>query len=265
MSDKEILSVGKIYETTQDLGNTDEIRSFLNNSSIELIEIPQLPFEELPFKNLIKFLLSAGSFNWALPGESTETLIKLRDNLNLLTEDNIELQEEIDLFISEVKMLMEKLSLVNNGHVSLGLRNFFCYGDTILHVDNMAQGNAIRFLWAMGRPSGMQYTLRNNVNAEKYSHFINRELYLIQKMDLAVFTQNKTIEEVWSHRPKQIDDMKMGICSYLIDDSLMYQVPKYWSSLHRVETPDYHGTFHRNTFYNRESPGLQLLLTSVSK
>lgn len=255
-------NISTIVET---LSDTAGMRAGLQEQHAELINIPQPHYSQTGFGNLVDFLTSsAPKFNWAIQGSIQQIKAELKNNLTQTAlAGGAYLATEVNGFLSTTAGLMEDVAKINNGTISFGMRNFFCPGDTILHVDNMANGYVIRFLWPMGREKGMQYTSRQNIDYDQYAAFIDRELHLIRKMDSLSFKEGKSIEEIWPHRPKQVENMKSGYHYYMKNKELIYEVPTHWSSVHLIETPQFPGTFHCNTYANKEKPGLQLILTSA--
>ncbi len=251
--------------TLTDMNDTDALRKLLQTPEIELIRIPQPPVQETGFGLLCEQLLQVKNFNWAINDQPENIIVSLRKHITSVLEPSDTVSTELPVFLDRVGEIMHLMLKANPGTAHFGLRNFFCPGDAILHLDNMARGKAVRFLWAMGRPSGMKYTCRSNVNVPLYWDFIHRELHLIRRMDAIVFGEGKTIDEVWAHRPRQVSLLKNEKHHYMLDASKLEQVPVNWSSIHYVDTPDFPGTFHCNTFRNAEQPGLQLLFTTVNQ
>jgi hypothetical protein len=249
--------------TVESLEQVSTLQQLLSDPAIELIKIPQPDVRDTGFYQLAKHLLSIKNFNWAINGPVDDILDEVHRNILEGIAGNNEAQQEIGAFLHTVRRIMNLMAQINPGKMHFGLRNFFCPGDAILHLDNMAKGRAVRFLWAMGRPTGMKFTCRQNVDTGKYWHFIHRELHLIRRMDAIAYKDAKPIEEIWAHRPRQVELMKNEQHHYMHDRSKLFQVPVGWSSIHLVDTPDFPGTFHCNTFKNADQPGLQLLITTV--
>lgn len=82
---------------------------------------------------------------------------------------------------------------------------------------------------------------------------------------MEVYEKGLSLEEVWRHRPSEIEMMRSGAQYYLKDSAEIYSVETNWSSIHFLDTPDHKGTFHCNTFSNELSPGLQFLFTAYQK
>lgn len=254
-------STNNVAITIENISQIDKVRKVISSPEIELIGIPQPSISELGYEGIYNLLMSSEKFNLALHGSIEEIMGQFHHFISKRIKTHPLLFDEQEKLEKKIESIIKTMHKIYPGKISFGFRNFFCYGDSILHVDNMPEGKPIRFLWAMNRPHGMRFTSFDNIDMPKYESFIQRELHLIRRMDSISYTSNKTIEEIWSHRKRQVELMKKGLHHYMFDVSKTYEVPTGWSSIHYVNTPIYRGTFHCNTFENINKPGLQLILT----
>jgi hypothetical protein len=72
------------------------------------------------------------------------------------------------------------------------------------------------------------------------------------------------VEALWAHRPTQLAAMMSGRFPFLVDPDREIEVTPGAVSIHRIETPMQTGAYHRSSWANRQSPGLQVVITAVS-
>jgi hypothetical protein len=93
---------------------------------------------------------------------------------------------------------------------------------------------------------------------------MHREFPLLCRLDTRVLRTGAAVEALWAHRPAQLAAMTSGRFPFLLDPDREIEVTPGAISIHRVETPMAPGTYHRSSWANRRSPGLQLVITVVS-
>ncbi len=173
------------------------------------------------------------------------------------------LVEERKAFVDDFgRVLSFGCALNNGGRVVVSLRNWFAAGDLVWHVDRSARGGALRLLWPLNRKAGMYVTTQDNIDPELYRAYMSREHPLLCRLDRALFDSGESLERLWRHRPRQVQAMRSGIYPFLRQHSHVWQLDPHAIGVHRFETPTTGGTYHRSTWENRDSPGLQVIMTS---
>ena len=141
------------------------------------------------------------------------------------------------------------------------IRTYFAPGDLVWHVDRVNERTAFRLLWPLGRPAGMRITSADNIDPGIYRAYMRREHPLLCKLDTRVLHTGVDAEQYWAHRRVQLEAMRSGRFPFLLDEDAVAQVPPDAISIHRVETPAQHGTYHCSSWANRQAPGLQVVIT----
>jgi hypothetical protein len=93
---------------------------------------------------------------------------------------------------------------------------------------------------------------------------MRREHVLLGRMDTEVLRTGVDVRSLWSHRPEQVEALISGEFPFLIHPERHWGIQPGAASIHRVQTPAQQGTYHRSSWQNHASPGLQIVITAVS-
>jgi hypothetical protein len=259
--------------TTAPVGMTEEIarasldqgpravRELLDRSAPGTIELARPPLDELPYRALVRALLTRPGFKLDFNRLAPDAAIALVcDRLfgpGAFAAERASLAEDVAVLAGFVGDLV-------GAHASVAIRTYFAPGDTVWHVDRVNEATAFRLLWPLARPAGMRVTPADNVDAEIYRGYMRREHPLLCRLDSAVLRDGGDVETLWAHRPVQLAAMASGRFPFLRDPDRVREIAPGAASIHRVETPGRPGTFHRASWANRRAPGLQIVVTAAS-
>jgi hypothetical protein len=126
------------------------------------------------------------------------------------------------------------------------------------------EARAFRLLWPLGRPAGMRVTSADTIDPDVYRGFMQREFPLLCRLDTRVLRTGAAVETLWAHRPAQLAAMVSGQFPFLLEPGRAWEVAPGAASIHRVQTPMQPGAWHRSSWDNRRSPGLQIVITAAS-
>lgn len=234
----------------------------LEASATSAIQLPRPAKDDLPYRGLVDALLGCPGFKLDFRGQSPEAV------LAMVAERLIgpgALPRERAAFAGDIAVLSDFMrDLVGGCRPQVAIRTYFAPGDLVWHVDRVSERVAYRLVWPIGRPAGMSVTTLENVDARLFDAFMRREHPLLCALDARVTRTGADVERIWAHRPKQLEAMRSGTFPFIRDPQEIWQVKHGFASIHRVETPAHPGTFHRSSWSNRASPGLQVVITVVA-
>jgi hypothetical protein len=237
-------------------------RHLLDSAEVEAVQVLRAPLDEQPFRDFVHALLRAPGFKLDFNGQTPEAALALVSN-RLLGAGAFD--RERGLLVREIEALEAfATSLAPDAWPQVALRTYFAPGDLVWHADRVSERIAFRLLWPLGRPAGMLVTPAENIDGERHAAYMRREHPLLCRLDSQVLRAGGDIERLWSHRPAQVAAMTSGRFPFLRDPARTAQVDANAISIHKVETPLRPGTFHRSSWANRASPGLQIVITIVS-
>jgi len=110
----------------------------------------------------------------------------------------------------------------------------------------------------------MRVTMRDNIDPAIYAAFMRREHPILCRLDREIARTGLPLETLWRHRPMQALSMIVGDYPFLRDPERVDAVNPNFISIHRIETPNMHGTYHRSAWGNRNTPGIQIIFTVTS-
>lgn len=239
---------------------TAEVRRLLLDEGSEAISLPSPPLDQLAYQAFIRALLDRQGFKLDLRGQSPHAVLGMVANRLLGT----------DPYVAERAMLADAIASLEKFAAGLidspappqtAIRTYFAPGDLVWHVDRMNEPAAFRLIWPIGRCAGMSVTPAANIDPDLYRAYTRREHPLLCKLDTRVLHAGVDVERYWSHRPVQLEAMRSGAFPFIIDPDQVVQVPPDAISVHRVETAAQPGTYHRSSWANRMSPGVQIVIT----
>lgn len=245
---------------TPDL-NPVHARALLSDAAVEALEVSMAIRATGGYRRLAALVTSSAPFMCDFSGQSIEAvLFRLADRICL-----VGLEEELWRLTADLERLRWfGMELVQGTRVLMSIRNWFAPGDLVWHVDRSAKARAFRILWPIGRAAGMKVTTKDNIDLRLYNGFMQREHPLLCKLDRKVVETGRNLESLWAHRPKQMNAMICGNYPFLKDPGKVYSLHRDSIAVHRIETPDHCGTWHRSSWENRRSPGLQVIVTATS-
>lgn len=236
-------------------------RRLLDQSSLGAVEIPRPPLDELPYRDLVRALLHKQGFkldfNRLTPDEALAMVSDQLLGRGAFSRERTRLADDIAALADFAEGLV-------GCRPSISIRTYFAPGDLVWHVDRMNEQTAFRLLWPLGRPSGMRITSVGNIDQRMHRAYMRREHPLLCKLDLRVLRTGADVEALWAHRPAQLAAMISGSFPFLLDPRNEYEITPGAASIHRVETPARPGAYHRSSWANRKSPGLQVVITASS-
>jgi hypothetical protein len=240
----------------------EAVRDLLHEPGVEAVQIPRPGLGALPYQGFVRALLRAPGFKLDLRGQAPEaTLAMVADRLfgagSFAAERAVLARDICALSDFAAKLCGDARPLV-------AIRTYFAPGDLVWHVDRLNERKAFRLLWALGRPAGMRVTPADNIDPAVYRGFMRREFSLLGQLDTRVLHTGAAVESLWAHRPAQLDAMRSGRFPFILDPTREWAVDAAAASVHRVETPAARGTYHRSSWENRRSPGVQIVVTVAS-
>jgi len=239
----------------------ETVRRLLDESAIGAIESLRPPLDDLPYRDFIRTLLRAQGFR--LDFNRLEPDAALAMVADRVLGPGSFLRERA-LLAEDIAALADFTGKLVGARASVSIRTYFAPGDLVWHVDRLPERNAFRLLWPIGRPAGMRVTARDNVDAARHRAFMYREHPLLCRLDTRVLRTGTPVEKLWAHRPAQLAAMQSGRFPFVIDPDAEIAVTPGAVSIHRVETPERPGTWHRSSWANRQSPGFQIVVTAAS-
>lgn len=237
-------------------------RQLLERPELEAIEISRPPLDELPFRDFVRALLRAPGFKLDFHGQRPDAALALVSNQILgpgaFPQERAALAEAIAALEDFAR------GLTTGPPPQVAIRTYFAPGDLVWHVDRVSERTAFRLLWPLGRPAGMKVTPADNIDQHRYRGFMRREFPLLCQLDTRVLHTGAAVEALWAHRPAQLAAMTSGRFPFIVDPDKEWEIDPAAVSVHRVETPAGPGTYHRSSWTNRASPGLQIVITAAS-
>lgn len=236
-------------------------RDLLDRSAIGALEIARPPLDDLPCRDFVRALLRAPGFKLDLNRlEPDAALAMVSDRI---LGPGVFVRERTAL-AADIAALAEFAGTLTGTRASVAIRTYFAPGDLVWHVDRVNERAAFRLLWPLGRPAGMRLTPADNIDAPLHRAYMRREHPLLCRLDAQVLRSAAPVEALWAHRPAQLAAMMSGRFPFLIDLGKEIEVTPGAVSIHRIETPAQAGAYHRSSWANRRSPGLQVVITAVS-
>lgn len=237
-------------------------RRLLASAAVEAVEIERPPLDALPYRDFVRELLRRQGFKLDFNGQPAGKVIAMVAD-QLIGPGT---------FATERALLAEDIAALSGFAQALAggppplvsIRTYFAPGDLVWHVDRLHEPRAFRLLWPLGRPSGMRVTPAANIDEAVHRTYMRREHALLCQLDTRVLRTGGAAERLWAHRPAQLDAMASGRFPFLLDSAREWEVAPGAASIHRVETRDQRGTWHRSSWENRGSPGLQIVVTAAS-
>lgn len=240
----------------------EAVRDLLRRPAVEAVEIARPPLDELPYREFVRALLGAQGFKLDFNRLSPdEAIAMVGDRLlgpGAFVRERALLAEDI------AELAAFARNLVSGPPPIIAIRTIFAPGDLVWHVDRLNEPTAFRLLWPIGRPSGMRVTPADNIDARVHAAFMRREHPLLCRLDTCVLQRGGKLETLWAHRPAQLAAMVSGRFPFVLDPAKEWEIAPGAASIHRVETPMQAGTYHRSSWANRDSPGLQVVITAAS-
>lgn len=237
-------------------------RGLLACRDVEAVEIDFPPLEELPYRDFVRALLARQGFKLEFGGQEPDAALALVSDRLFGPCAN---SRERDLLAQDVAALKAFMGDLAGGPPPLvAIRTYFAPGDLVWHVDRMAEPAAFRLVWPIGRPAGMRVTPADNIDMARYRAFMRREHALLGRLDTRVMRTGEDVRSLWAHRPRQLEALICGAFPFLIDAERHLEIRPGAASIHRVKTPDQQGTYHRSSWANHASPGLQIVITAVA-
>ena len=237
-------------------------RDLLARPDVEAAEIGLAPLEDLPYREFVRALLGRQGFKLEFHGQAPDSALALVADRLLGPGAYARERELLASDIAELKALMGRLA--GGPPPLVAIRTYFAPGDLVWHLDRMAEPTAFRLVWPIGRPAGMRVTPASNIYEGRYRAFMRREHALLGRLDTRVLRTGGDVRSLWAHRPRQLEALISGRFPFLIDPDRHWEVQPGAASIHRVETPMQRGTYHRSSWDNHASPGLQIVITAVS-
>ncbi|MBC9032414.1 hypothetical protein IAG41_08430 [Sphingomonas sp. JC676] len=236
-------------------------RDMLDRSAIGALEMARPPLDDLAYRDFIRALLRAPGFKLDLNRlEPDAALAMVSDRI---LGPGVFACERAEL-AADIAALAEFAGALAETRASVAIRTYFAPGDLVWHVDRVHERAAFRLLWPLGRPAGMRVTPADNINARLHRAYMRREHPLLCRLDAQVLRSGAPVETLWAHRPIQLAAMMSGHFPFLVDPEREIEVTPGAVSIHRIETPAQVGAYHRSSWANRRSPGLQVVITAVS-
>lgn len=239
------------------------VRELLGRAAVEAVALDRPPLDGLPYRDLVAALLRKQGFKLDFNGQPPDAVIAMVAD-QLLGPGTF--GRERAMLAEDIAMLTDFLRGVAGGPPPLvSIRTYFAPGDLVWHVDRLHDPRAFRLLWPIGRPSGMRVTPAANIDAGVHRAYMRREHPLLCQLDTRVLRTGGDVETLWAHRPAQLEAMVSGRFPFLIDPAQEWEIAPDAASIHCVATRGQRGTWHRSSWANRRSPGLQIVITAASE
>lgn len=238
-------------------------REALARSSLGAVEIARPVLDHSPWCDFVQALLARPGFKLDFNRLAPDAALALVSDRLLgpgsFLRERMLLAEEI----AAAAALMR--GLAGAAHAMVAIRTYFAPGDLVWHVDRVGEACAYRMVWPIGRPAGMRLTSADNIDAEVYRAFMRREYPLLCRLDTRVMRSGAPVETLWAHRPAQLAAMASGDFPFVADRAREIEVTPGAASIHRVQTPAQPGAWHRSSWANRQTPGLQIVITAATE
>ncbi len=235
-------------------------RAMLQRQDVDGIEFARPKLDDLPYNDLVHALMARQGFRLDFRAQEPDgALAMIADQLlgpGTFLRERALLAEEIAVLKAFAA------ALVSGPPPLVAIRTYFAPGDLVWHVDRMGEAASFRLLWALGRPAGMRITPATNIDHAAYRAFMRREQALLNQLDTRVLRDKADLRVAWSHRPRQVEAMMTGDFPFLFDPAHEMEVTPGAASIHRVETPQQSGTYHRSSWDNHLNPGFQIVITA---
>lgn len=233
--------------------------ALLEASALGAVQLARPELDELPYAALVRAVLQRQGFRLDFNGMTLTAAIGMMADQLLGPGSHADLREPL---AAEIAALADFMAALAGARPTISIRTYFAPGDLVWHVDRVAGADAFRLVWPIGRPAGMQVTPAASIDATLYRAFMRREFPLLCAMDSQVARTGVPIEQLWAHRPAQLEAMRTGRFAFLRDHALVRAVPAGAASIHRDETPAREGAYHRSSWANRDAPGFQIVITA---
>lgn len=237
------------------------VRCLLDQSPLGVVEIARPPLDALPYRAFIAALLGKQGFkldfNRLAPNEA---LALVSDKL---LGPGAFMPERAAL-AADIAALAAFAGELAGAPSAIAIRTYFAPGDLVWHVDRVNERTALRLLWPVGRPAGMQVTSADNVDAALHRAYMHREHPLLSRLDTCVMRTGAAVETLWAHRPAQLAAMVSGDFPFIRDPAPIFEIAAGAASIHHVQTPEQPGTWHRSSWANRAAPGFQIVITAAA-
>src|SRR5687768_1061685 len=234
----------------------------LGRPDVEAVEIDFPALEDLPYRDFIRALLTRQGFKLEFHGQEPDAALGLVSDRLFGPAAHVRDRDLLAQDIAELKAFMSQLP--RDPAPLVAIRTYFAPGDLVWHLDRMAGSRAYRLVWPIGRPAGMRVTPADNIDAARYRAFMRREHALLGRLDTRVMRTGEDVSALWAHRPRQLEALVSGQFPFVIDPERHWEIGPGAASIHRVQTPAQQGTYHRSSWDNRASPGLQIVVTAMS-
>lgn len=236
-------------------------RDMLDRSAIGAVEIPRPPLDQLPYRDFVLTLLRARGFKLEFNRLDPDAALAMVSDQLLGPGTYV---RERAQFAEDIAALADFAGGLVKTRASVAIRTYFAPGDLVWHVDRVSERAAFRLLWPLGRPAGMRVTPADNIDAPLHRAFMRREHPLLCRLDARVLRSGAPVEALWAHRPAQLAAMMSGRFPFLLDPEKEIEVTAGAASIHRIQTCMQAGACHRSSWANRQSPGLQVVITAAS-
>jgi hypothetical protein len=237
-------------------------RGLLDAPGLGVVALPRPSLDDLPYREFVRQLLQRQGFKLDFNGQAPDAVIAMvADQLlgpGTFARERAQLAGDIAALTDHMQ------GLAGGPPPMVSIRTFFAPGDLVWHVDRLHDPEAFRLVWPIGRPAGMRVTPRDNIDARIHRAYMRREHPLLCRLDTRVARTGAEVETLWAHRPAQLAAMVSGEFPFVIDPALEWEIAPGAASIHRVETPEHPGTWHRSSWRNRRAPGLQIVITAAS-
>lgn len=237
-------------------------RDLLARPDVEAVEIALAPLDDLPYRDFVCALLARQGFKLEFRGQAPEAALALVADRLLGPSAYVDERALLAKDIAELKAFMGRLA--GGPPPLVAIRTYFAPGDLVWHLDRMAEPAAFRLVWPIGRPAGMRVTPASNIDKGRYRAFMRREHALLGRLDTRVLRTGEDVRSLWAHRPRQLESLVSGRFPFLVDAARQWEIRPGAASIHRVQTPAQEGTYHRSSWENHASPGLQIVITAMS-
>jgi hypothetical protein len=237
-------------------------RLSLDRSRAGTVEIARPAIDALPYRGFVRALLERQGFKLEFGGQEPDAALALVADRLLGPGAYVAERAELAADIAALKAFMADLA--GGPPPLVAIRTYFAPGDLVWHLDRVAEPAAFRLVWPIGRPAGMRVTPADNIDQARYRAFMRREHALLGRLDTRVLRTGEDVRALWAHRPRQLEALISGEFPFLIDPDRHAEIAPGAASIHRVQTPERQGTYHRSSWGNHASPGLQIVITAVS-
>jgi hypothetical protein len=239
----------------------EAIRAAIDQAAPAIVEIERAAPGELPYRDFVRALLGKQGFK--LDFNRLEPDAALAMVSDQLLGPGAFARERVSL-AREIAAAAELMGQLGGARAMVAIRTYFAPGDLVWHVDRVDEATAYRMVWPIGRPAGMRVTPADNIDTDIHRAYMRREHALLGRLDTRVMRTGAPVEALWAHRPAQLDAMISGRFPFIRDPAREIEVAPGAASIHRIETPARPGTWHRSSWDNRASPGLQIVITAAS-